>query len=78
MKIGQCDCCGKQAPLTRSFYCAIETFACSECRGHGPECHCCGEEADQLFEVDGTRVCGTCADDLADERYQLEMQREWP
>ena len=30
--LGECDCCGKMRPLTRTYYAGIETFACDECR----------------------------------------------
>lgn len=77
---GSCDCCGKKAPLSRAFYCAIETYACADCRGYpANECQCCGDSTERLFEINGHgRLCGTCADDLADERHQEAMQREWP
>jgi len=29
--IGECDCCGKQRPLTRTWYLSMETWACEEC-----------------------------------------------
>ena len=32
--IGECDCCGKQRPLSRCWYLGyMETFACDECQG---------------------------------------------
>lgn len=31
-RLGECDCCAKQRPLTRVFAFGIETFACDGCR----------------------------------------------
>ena len=30
--LAECDCCGKEAPLSRCWAGGIETFACEECR----------------------------------------------
>jgi hypothetical protein len=27
-----CDCCGKRRPVTRVWYCGLETYACARCR----------------------------------------------
>lgn len=34
---GDCDCCGKNRPLSRCWASGIETFACDECRGFEEE-----------------------------------------
>jgi hypothetical protein len=31
--LADCDCCGKEAPLSRCFSYGLETFACDACRG---------------------------------------------
>ena len=33
VKTGQCDCCGKEAELTKLIAFGIDTAACAECRG---------------------------------------------
>jgi hypothetical protein len=30
--LADCDCCGKERPLSRCFSYGLETFACDECR----------------------------------------------
>lgn len=35
--IGECDCCGRQGPLTKTIAYGIDTSACDTCRGECDE-----------------------------------------